>query len=123
MPISNPIPKTDALSRLWIGTATISEYQKVTDPDTFQTTSKLVPVYTDEPCRLSYSTEQVTNLETGLAEVVQRIQLFIRPDIVIKPGSVIEVTQHGRTHKYKRADEPAVYTNHQQVTLSLDKDV
>lgn len=119
----NPIPKSDALSRLYVGTATIYEYQNVLDPNTFQTISKLVPVYEDEPCRLSYSTEQITNLSSGVAEIVQRIQLFIRPDIIIKAGSVIEVTQHGRTGKYKRADEPTVYTNHQQIALTLDKEV
>lgn len=121
--VVNPIPKTDALALLWIGKATIYEYQEVTDPDTFQTTTKPVAVYTDEPCRISYSTEQVTNINTGIAEVVQRTKLFISPEIEIKTGSLIEVTQHGRTNTYKRTSEPAVYTNHQEITISLDKDV
>lgn len=119
----NPIPKTDVLSRLWIGTATISEYREVTDPNTFQTTNELVPVVTNEPCRLSYSTLPTTDIETGLAEVRQETTLFIRPDIVINPGSVIEITQHGRTNKYKQTAEPAVYTNHQEIKVSLDKEV
>ena len=121
--VVNPIPKTDALALLWIGKATIYEYQEVTDPNTFQTTTKPVAVYTDKPCRISYSTEQVTNINTGIAEVVQRTKLFISPEIEIKTGSLIEVTQHGRTNTYKRTSEPAVYTNHQEITISLDKDV
>lgn len=123
MPIVNPIPKTSALSTLWIGTATIYEYQEVTDPITHQTTTKPVAVYTDEPCRLSYSTEQVTDLTNGIAEVVQRTKLFVSPEIEIKTGSLIEVTQHGRTNTFKRSSEPAVYTNHQEILVSLDKDV
>ena len=121
--MENIIPKTDVLQKLWIGVATISEYQKVTDPITFQSTNKLVPVVENEPCRLSYSTEQVTNMDSGIATVAQVIKLFIRPDLVIKSGSKIEVTQHGRTNNYIRASEPLIYTNHQEVLLQLDKEV
>lgn len=121
--VTNPIPQSDILKRLWIGSATIYEYQPVTDPNTFQTTNELVPVVTNEPCRLSYSTLPTTDIETGLAEVRQETTLFIRPDIVINPGSVIEITQHGRTNKYKQTAEPAVYTNHQEIKVFLDKEV
>lgn len=121
--IENPIPIHDYYKLLWIGTANIYEYQSVVDPNTFQTTSRLVKVVSDEPCRLSYSTEPVTDINTGLATVAQKIQLFIRPDLVIKAGSVIEITQHGRTNKYHQTGEPAVYTNHQQFTVDLDKEV
>ena len=121
--VTNPIPQSDILKQLWIGSATIYEYQPVTDPNTFQTTNELVPVVTNEPCRLSYSTLPTTDIETGLAEVRQETTLFIRPDIVINPGSVIEITQHGRTNKYKQTAEPAVYTNHQEIKVSLDKEV
>lgn len=120
----NPIPTTNILSRLWIGEATIYEYQEVTDPNTHQTTTKPVAVYEKEPCRVSYSTEQVTTLnEAGVADLIQKITLFIRPDIEIKAGSLIEITQHGRTNTYKRASEPAVYTNHQEIAINIDKDI
>lgn len=110
------------LSALWIGKCTIYEYQNVTDPITYQTTQKLVPVLTDEPCRLSYNHEQATNIQSGAAVVSQSITLFIRPDLIIDPGSVIEVTQHNRTEKYKRSSKPAVYTNHQEIILQLYED-
>ena len=48
--------------------------------------------------------------------------LFIRPDLTIKAGSVIEVTQHGITTKYRRSGTPTVYTNHQEVILTLYED-
>lgn len=119
----NPIPKNDILKMLWIGSCTISEYTEIKDPVTHVTSFGLVPVVENEPCRLSYSKDNVTDMENSVAGIQQTIKLFIRPDIDIKAGSIIEVTQHGTTNKYKRASEPAIYTNHQEVILEIDKDV
>lgn len=110
------------LSLLWIGRCNIFQYQEVTDPETFQTSHKLVAVVTDEPCRLSHSRESTIDINKAAPYVDQTIMLFIRPDLVIKEGSVIEVTQHGVTTKYKRASKPAIYTNHQEVVLDLYED-
>jgi hypothetical protein len=110
------------LSILWIGRATISEYKEVTDPTTYQTRHDLVPVVVDEPCRLSHSRESTVDVNGGAPYVAQSIVLFIRPDLVIKEGSVIEIVQHGVTTKYKRASKPSVYTNHQEVALELYED-
>ena len=107
------------LKSLWIGKCTIYEYENVTNPFTHQTTQQEVAVLEDEPCRLSYNREQATNIQNGAAVVSQSITLFIRPDLVINPGSVIEITQHGYTVKYKGSGMPAVYTNHQEITLEL----
>lgn len=113
------IGTTNPLARLWTGRATIYEYQDYIDPFTKQTTQKEVAVVTDEPCRMSYNYEQSTNMSNGAAVVSQSIRLFIRPNLVIKPGSVIEITQHGVTQKYKGSGSPAVYCNHQEITLEL----
>lgn len=121
MPIKFTADK-NPLAILWNGKCTIYEYKDVTDPTTFQTTQKEVPVVVDEPCRLSFNHEQSTNITNGAAVVSQSITLFIRPDLKIKPGSVIEVTQHGVTEKYKGSGKPAVYCNHQQITLKLAED-
>ena len=110
------------LSALWIGKCTIYEYQAVTDSKTFQTTHELIAVLKDEPCRLSYQKEQATNIANGAAVISQSITLFIRPDIVIKEGSVIDITQHGVTTRYKGSGKPAVYTNHQEIILDLYED-
>lgn len=113
---------TNPLAILWTGKCTIYEFQDVTDPNTYQTTQKEVPVVVDEPCRLSYTREQTTNVQNGAAVVSQSILLFIRPDLVIKPGSVIEVTQNGVTEKYEGSGKAAVYSNHQQIVLTLYED-
>ena len=107
------------LAKLWTGKCTIYEYKDYTDPITHQTVQREVAVLNDEPCRLSYKQEQATNIQSGAAVVSQSIKLFIRPDLTIKPGSVIEITQHGVTCKYKDSGQPAVYCNHQEIILEL----
>lgn len=121
--MDNPIPVTNVLKLLWIGSCTVYEWQNVTNPETFQTTQQLVPVFENEPCRLSYTTEYATSTNNAnLAVVQQKPTLFISPDLQINPGCVIEVTQHGHTNRYKRSSEPAIYTNHQEIQLELDED-
>lgn len=115
------------LAVLWIGKATVYEYQDVTDPETYQTKQELVPIVTDEPCRLSQrqlsrNQGDLVNINDAAPFIDRIIVLFIRPDLEIKAGSVIEITQHGRTDKYKRASKPAIYTNHQEVVLELYED-
>ena len=113
---------TNPLSILWKGRCDIWEYEDVTDPDTHQTTQRQVVVVEGEPCRISFTSEATTNPANGVAEMTQFIVLFIRPDLEIEAGSVIEVTQNGRTTKYKRSGKPAVYTNHQEIRLTLYED-
>lgn len=107
------------LAILWTGRCTVWEHESVTDPVTHQTTQHEVAILTDEPCRISFLTEAVTNIATGVAEMQQYTVLFIRPDLVIDPGSVIEVTQNGVTTKYRRSGKSAVYTRHQEIRLTL----
>ena len=115
--------KNNPLAILWKGKCTIYEFVDTTDPDTHQTIQTLKAVVTDEPCRLSFSQvmsqSTTTQIVQGAAEQVQIIKLFLRPDITINAGSVIEVTQNGVTTKYKRSNVPAIYTQHQEVTLEL----
>ena len=113
---------TNPLSILWVGRCTIYEYQDVTDTETWQTTQREVAVLENEPCRVSFNREQSTDITNGAAVVSQSITLFIRPDLVIKPGSVIEITQNGVTDKYKGSGKPAVYSNHQEIVLELYED-
>lgn len=110
------------LAKLWMGQCTIYEYVETTDVETFQTSHELVAVIKDEPCRLSHRRESTVDVNGGAPYVTQTIVLFIRPDLTIKEGSVIEVTQNKVTNKYKRASKPAVYTRHQEVALELYED-
>ena len=111
------------LAILWEGKCTIYEYQDVTDTETNQTTQELVAIVTDEPCRLSQN--RVSHNQSDLVSVSNvpytnaLIVLFLRPDLEIKDGSVIEVTQKNVTDKYRRSSKPAIYSNHQEITLEL----
>lgn len=111
--------ENNPLSALWIGKCTVYEYVDTVDETTHQTTQSLSAYITDEPCRLSYEYEQSTNIRSGAAVVSQSITLFIRPDIDIKAGSVIEITQHGKTIRYKGSSRPAYHTNHQEIKLDI----
>lgn len=126
MPYSPKVPvrnlQNNPLSALWSGKCTIYEYQPVTDPDTYQTIHKLVAILEDEPCRLSYQKEQATDITNGAAIISQSVTLFIRPDLIIREGSVIDITQHGVTTTYKGSGKPAIYTNHQEIVLKLYED-
>lgn len=110
------------LEKLWIGRCTVYTYQDVTDPTNYQTTKVLLPIVVDEPCRLSHNREQTTDVVNGAAVVSESITLFIRPDLTIPAGSVIEITQHDETVKYKSSSKSAKYTNHQEIILELYED-
>ena len=117
--------RSNPLALLWIGRAKIYHYETVTDETTFKSKQQLVVTAVDEPCRVSYENRthtQEIGTGSGVTNIEQEITLFIRPDIVIPPGSVIEVTQHGRTTKFKCSTQPAFYTNHQQIQLELYED-
>lgn len=49
-------------------------------------------------------------VQTGtVATVSQAVKLFLSPDITIKPGSKLKVTQTGVTTEYSSSGVPAVY--------------
>ena len=113
------IEHSNPLAILWVGKCTIYEYKETKNPDTYQTTHSLVSVVVDEPCRLSHKTETTIGINNGAPITTQKIVLFIRPDLTIKEGSVIEITQNNVTNKYKRSSRPSVYSKHQEIFLEL----
>lgn len=117
---------TNPLSVLWKGRCKIWGYEDVTDPVTHRTTQNEVVVTENEPCRVSFSTAMsqsgTTEINDGIGVMVQVTTLFIRPDLEISAGSIIEVTQNGVTTKYMRSGKPRVHTNHQELSLTLYED-
>ncbi len=103
----------------YTGRCTVYEYQASKDPITKITEHQEVAVLPDQPCRLSYKTVTSASPSNGAAAVTQEIKLFIAPELVIKPGSKITVTQNNVTVDYKSSGKPAVYTNHQEIVLDL----
>lgn len=110
-----------AIESLYDGTCTITEHQKV-KKENKSTGFQDVVVLENEPCRLSFKTINNTNsTETGASAVVQIAKVFLAPEIKVKPGSKLSVTQNGVTTEYKSSGEPAFYSTHQEIVLELFK--
>lgn len=111
-----------AIESLYIGSCTVSEYQKVIKPNK-STGFKEVVVLENQPCRVSFKNINATNPTDNLASsVVQIITLFIAPELAIKPGSKITVNQNNTVKSYKASGEPALYDTHQELVLELFDD-
>lgn len=80
-----------------------------------------VTTYQNQSCKISYETLSTINIvgDNG-AEVPLSTKLFISPDIKIKTGSKIKVTNSlGEVIEYKSSGEPAMYDTHQEIMLEL----
>lgn len=115
-----------AVESLYDGVCDVIEYRKVTKANK-STGFEEVTVISNQPCRLSYkastsmslsikSTREEDNLSSSME---QMIKLFISPDVEIKSGSKIVITQNGKTVVYKGSGQPAIYKTHQEITLDL----
>ncbi len=78
-------------------------------------------VLIDKDCRVSFEDIYVNTETDTEAKKIQKIKLFIAPELDIKPGSKIVVTRKGRTTEYKNSGEPAIYDTHQEIILELWK--
>lgn len=108
-----------AIESMYDGTCTIIERQKVKLPNKSTGFMDIV-VLEDIPCRLSFKTITNTNqTETGVSAVVQVTKVFIAPEIQVKPGSKLTITQNDVTTEYKSSGQPAIYTTHQEIELEL----
>lgn len=109
-----------AIEGMYIGTCTITEHQKV-KKENKSTGFQDVIVLENQPCKLSF--EKITNTsqtETA-ALVVQIAKVLIAPEIQIKPGSKLTITQNNVTTEFKNSGEPAMFGSHQEIILELFK--
>lgn len=106
------------LEDLYCGKCNIYEYRPSKDPITKRTVNKEVCVIENQPCRLS--SKSISKASEGNVSTVSKvITLFISPEITIKPGSKIVVTQNNVTDTYKNSSKSAIYYNHQEIELEL----
>ncbi len=111
-----------AMESTYFGTLIVTEMQKVKDETSKLTKCDLVVTLEDCPCRLSFEKIQAVAQSNTAASVTQTIKLFISPDVVIKAGSKLTVTQDGITNDYACSGVPAVYPTHQEIMLELFKE-
>lgn len=107
------------IESLYEGVAVVTEHQKVINPETKLTSYQEVVVLKDQPCRLSFEKIEAAGQDDPAVGTGQTVKLFISPDILIRPGSKITVTQHGVTEDYTYSGKPAVRATHQEITLKL----
>lgn len=107
-----------AIESLYDGRCTIIEYQKF-KKENKSTGFQEVVVHDGIACRLSFKAISGANPSDTASSVSQTIKAFLAPEIVVKPGSKLSITQNGVTTDYKASGTPAVYSTHQEIILSL----
>lgn len=108
-----------AIELLYVGTCSIYEHQKVVKANK-STGFSDVEVLKDQACRLSFRTINSNSMkEEGASSLEQITVLFLDPDINVKPGSKIVVTQDDVTTDYTMSGKPAMYDTHQEIVLDL----
>jgi len=109
-----------AIEMMYQGTCTVTEHQKVKKAN--KTTGfQDVIVLTNQPCKLSFSNIATTNQTETAALVTQTAKVLIAPELQIKPGSKLTITQNGVTTEYENSGEPALFNTHQEINIVLFK--
>lgn len=106
-------------STYYEGFCTITEYVGTIDATTKITEQSEKIVAENQPCKLSFEQTTTAQQTETAAAVTQAVKLFIAPEIEVKPGSKITVTQHGVTLTYAVSGKPAIYPTHQEVQLEI----
>lgn len=108
-----------AIEATYFGTLTVTEMKKEKDAKSKLTKTGPVVVLENQPCKLSFETLKAAAQTDAAAAVTQVTKLFVSPDVTIRAGSKITVTQDGVTTDYTSSGIPAVYATHQEIMLEL----
>ena len=96
------------IERFYDGVCTVTTYQNqrgIINNTTEKITQENIA------CRLSYKTIKNTEQTDIGANVTQVVKLFLPPDVQVKEGSKVTVTQEGMTASFICSGKPAVYGN------------
>lgn len=110
-----------AVESLYNGVFDVIEHQSFINPDTGITDFNETVVLSGVPGRICY--KKINSAIQGKSSdyATQGIILIAAPDIEIKPGSKIRISQNGIITEYQKSGEPAVYESHQEIYLILFK--
>lgn len=108
-----------AIESTYEGVCDVVEYGDILDEQTKITSQGEIVVLEGQPCKLSFETISAASQSDTVASVSQRTKLFISPEITVKSGSKIVVTQNGVITEYSASGEPAIYFSHQEIMLEL----
>lgn len=108
-----------AQESMYEGLCTIMEYHDVRDEKTKLSHEEEVTIVENQPCKLSFEKlNAVVQTDTASAKS-QIIKLFLAPEVQVKAGSKIIVTQNGMTEEYSSSGQAAIYSTHQEIILEL----
>ena len=119
LPKNAVVKARKALEKCYDGTFTVTEHKKVLKPN-HTTGFQDVVVLENQPCRLSFASSPVTG-SGDVPMMAQSVKLFFAPEIRVKEGSKISVTQNNVTTEYKQSGTMAVYDTHAEIMLDLFK--
>jgi hypothetical protein len=109
-----------AVESLYDGLCTITEYQKIKKENKSTGFGEVI-ILENQPCRMSFKAVNPTNQTDTAGVVTQGITVYLSPEIVVKPGSKLTITQNGVTSEYKCSGKAAIYSTHQEIPLELFK--
>lgn len=104
------------IEQTYTSTCAVTERQKVKKPNG-STGFEEVKVLEEQPCLMIYKTVSSASVPEPAAAINQGTVLLIAPEVEIKPGSKITVSQNGVTTDYSRSGIPAVFSTHQEINL------
>ncbi len=107
------------LQNAYSGKCAVYEYSDVKDAKTGIIRKKAFISAENIPCQLSYEHIGSASPTETASDISQSVKLFLSPDIKIRAGSKIAVTQNGEQRFYKASGTPAVYASHQEIVLKL----
>lgn len=108
------------IEQTYTSTCTVTERQKVKKPNG-STGFEEVKVLEKQPCLMIYKTVSSAAVPEPAAAINQGTVLLIAPEVQVKPGSKITISQNGLTADYARSGIPAVFSTHQEINLESFK--
>lgn len=112
---------TDTLSSFFFGSCDVFEFLPSTSSDSSSSFSEVL-VHQSLPCKLSFSSSDISRDTSFASGISQVVTLFIAPDIIINSGSKIVVTQDSITTVYENSGVPLHFSTHQEIKLRLFTD-
>lgn len=106
-----------AMEAMYRGRCTVTEHQQYQEGG--RTKYREVVVLRDQPCRLSFSSAPAAGAADPASSLLQTVKLFLPPDLEVRSGSKITVTQNGITTDYRGSGVPMRYGTHQEMMLEL----
>ncbi|HDK7179215.1 TPA: hypothetical protein PTW06_000977 [Clostridium botulinum] len=111
-----------AIESLYDCTCNIYKYEKYKDPVTKETKTGInpIPKYEKQSCKVSKQSLSKNNQTDTVNKVLYEIKLFIAPELEIKQGDIIEVTNVLDVKTKYKAGEGFPYYTHQEVILNKE---